>query len=339
MTHGKRVSNLNWILFAILTVLTIEALFRRHHETTSNTITQNSVSTQSSPAVLQHSLQSPTHSKVGKLFMQYGPLNPMYERALATHIPHNEQHGYRMSILRRPTVKFLWSKPAFMLSHILQELEKPEAQRLEWFFWFDSDMLLLNPNIPLESFLPPRQHWNHIRALVVQDRNGLNTGAFALRVDRWSAMFLAATLATPHALPHLKLKYNDQSAMEYWLQSDLYRNSTMHVPQRWLNAYPGRRGNTPGLPADPNAPQSAAQRQPFTVREGDLAVHFAGGGDTRAPRMLPWLDVAEQRLKRWEVAWNETTYPGEISEFWEREAGGEWERVEAMREKCGYQYS
>jgi hypothetical protein len=333
MSNGQRLQIINCILFIVLGFLVLEALVQRRIRPAA---THDVAIYPHASSYMREELKPAT---VGKLLMQYGPVNPMYERALATHLPHNQQHGYPMSVLRQTTAGALWSKPAYMLRHILTELEKPAGTRLRWLFWFDSDIVLLNSNVPLELFLPPPtpdKRWDHIRALVCQDGNGLNTGVFALKVDKWAVTFLAATLSTRQSQPNIKLKYNDQSAMEFWLQSDLFRYNTMHVPQRWFNAYPGKRGTGTRF-SDPDLPQS--QWHAYAVKEGDLAVHFAGNGETRAPRMLPWLDVAEKRLPKWEVPLSETGLVKEVKRFWDKEAGREWKRVEALRERSHYDYA
>lgn len=341
MASTRRLEAINAFLFAIIALWTLEAWLRGDIQPSPGYWFQ--------PLPLEelpysYDIHAPV-ATIGKLLMQYGPIDPMYERALATHLPHNAQHNYRMSILRRQTAGGLWSKPAYMLQHMLAELEKPEPDRLQWLFWFDSDIILLNPHIPLELFLPPNTNttkWNHLRAIVCQDHKGLNTGVFALKVDKWSVNLLAATLSFRLSLPHIKLKYNDQSAMEYWLQSDSFRNATMHVPQRWFNAYAGQRGGggegvADNPVADPKLPQTGKELA-NAVREGDLAVHFAGGGERRAPRMLPWLDAAEQRSLRWEVPLRDTGLEKEVGKWWNKEAPREWERVNKLREKCGYEY-
>ncbi|KPI41583.1 uncharacterized protein AB675_9005 [Cyphellophora attinorum] len=333
MSNGKRLQTINFILLIVLGFLILESLFHRQTRLdTTNDVIDYVDATASTP-------RESKSATVGKLMMQYGPVNPMYERALATHVPHNQQHSYSMSVLRQTTAGPLWSKPAYMLQHVLTELEKPAEFRLNWLFWFDSDIVLLNPNVPLEVFLPPPtpdNRWDHIQALVCQDSNGLNTGVLALKVDIWAVKFLASTLSTRESQPNVELKYNDQSAMEFWLQSNLFRNNTMHVPQRWFNAYPGKRGTASGLP-DPYLPQT--RWHAYAVREGDLAVHFAGNGETRAPRMLPWLDVAEKRLTKWEVPLNETGLVDEVKKFWEKDAVWEWERVQVLRERSNYNYT
>lgn len=343
MNSTRRLEGINAFLFAIIALWTLQAWLGRDTKPPPDNGIQR-------PPLEGVPYSYDTHTPpamIGKLLMQYGPINPMYERALATHLPHNAEHNYRMSILRRETAGGLWSKPAYMLQHLLAELEKPEPDRLQWLFWFDSDIVLLNPHIPLSLFLPPTANtakWNHLRAIVTQDHKGLNTGVFALKVDKWSVNLLAATLSFRLSFPNIKLKYNDQSAMEFWLQSDQFRNQTMHVPQRWINAYAGQRGgggegavdrnNTVADPAKPRTGMELAH----AVREGDLAVHFAGGGEHRAPRMLPWLDAAVQRLASWEVPLGQTGLEEEVRKWWEKEAPKEWERVQKLRENCKYEY-
>jgi hypothetical protein len=344
MSKGKCLTILNQVLFLVLSLLILDNLLRGQRQAPAPT-PQDVFPQEAQQNILPNTYDQPMTPKptIGKLLMQWGPFNPMYERALATHLPHNAQHNYAMSILRRTTVKPLWSKPAFMLEQLLSELSKPADTRLHWLWWFDSDIVLLNPHIPLSAFHPPSssKQWSHIFALVCQDQHGLNTGVFALKVDRRAAMLMAATLSTQHTHPHVPLKYNDQSAMEYWLQSDLFRNGTMHVPQRWFNAYEGSRGAAQrdgAVFSDPYSPQTRFRAN--AVQEGDLAVHFAGDKKKdREVRMIPWLDVAEKRLERWEVPWNEShNLQAEIRRFWKKDALREWDRVEEFRRKSAYVY-
>jgi hypothetical protein len=70
-------------------------------------------------------------SYVGKVSMLYGD-NLVYEQALKTHDRHNLAHGYDMTVLRRQLLPGFWSKPAYILSRLLEEMAKPEDERLEW---------------------------------------------------------------------------------------------------------------------------------------------------------------------------------------------------------------
>jgi hypothetical protein len=72
------------------------------------------------------------NAEIGKVTMSYGTVPPIYERALSRQVLHGELHGYKTFVLRSKIMPRLWSKPAYILSIILQELEKPKEDRLKW---------------------------------------------------------------------------------------------------------------------------------------------------------------------------------------------------------------
>lgn len=268
---------------------------------------------------------------IAKVSMLYGGENPLYERALATHNVHNNNFGYHFYVLRQQTLASYWSKPAYLLRLLLTELEKTESERLEWLVWVDGDVVIMNPNIPLEIFLPPKNGWDHINAIVTNDHRGLNNGVFFLRVHEWSVWLINSCLNTQIHDPELELEFADQSALQYWLNQERFRNNTIHVPQRWFNAYAGYRGASTDLFADPMKPPYKYKAN--SVREGDLLVHHAGHKSLRAQRMLPWVEVAERHVSSWELQLDETQYQKEISQFWEGEAKNERKIVDQMQKK------
>ncbi|KIV90642.1 hypothetical protein PV10_07925 [Exophiala mesophila] len=270
-------------------------------------------------------------STIGKLSMLYGEPNPLYERALAAHLPHNQKFGYKMYVLREKTLPGYWSKPAYILNQLLIELALPEEERLEWLVWFDGDIVLMNPKIPLEIFLPPKENWSHIHAIVTNDHRGLNNGVFFLRVHEWSVWFMTACLGTEIFDPDIDLQFGDQSAMGMWVKEDRFRPNIMHVPQRWFNAYAGYRGDNLGQYSDPLAPPTKFKAN--SIKEGDLLVHHAGNKALRTQRMSPWMDIAEQHLPQWELDLDDTGYEQEIRDFWEVEAPKEEKRVDTQIEK------
>ncbi|KAL2404497.1 hypothetical protein ABEF93_005300 [Exophiala dermatitidis] len=270
-------------------------------------------------------------SSIGKLSMLYGEPNSLYERALAAHLPHNKNFGYSMYVLREKTLPGYWSKPAYILDQLLAELALPQEERLKWLVWFDGDTVLMNPKIPLEIFLPPDDEWGHVHALVTNDHRGLNNGVFFLRVHEWSVWLMTACLGTEIFDPEIELEFGDQSAMGMWLKKERFRNNTIHVPQRWFNAYAGYRGEKTDLFADPMAPQTKFRHN--SIKEGDLLVHHAGHKSLRAQRMAPWMDVAEQHLPQWELDLDETTYEQEIRDFWKNEAPKERKLVDDLIKK------
>lgn len=79
-------------------------------------------------------------------------------------------------------------------------------------------MALMNPNIPLETFLPPAGLPSPVNILVANDHNGLNDGAFFVRVGAWAVQLFNDVLAMPTLKPHVHLKYSEQSALEHMLK-------------------------------------------------------------------------------------------------------------------------
>ncbi|KAI7128283.1 hypothetical protein KC352_g31697, partial [Hortaea werneckii] len=95
-------------------------------------------------------------AKVTKVTALFGEENEIYEAAIRTHDEHNRLHGYEMKVLREKVVSSFWSKPAYLLATLVDELAKPAEVRTEWIMWTGPDIILLNPQIPLEVFLPPQ---------------------------------------------------------------------------------------------------------------------------------------------------------------------------------------
>ena len=245
-------------------------------------------------------VKSKPSPRVAKCTIVFGATNPVYERALLTHTAHNERHGYLMYVLRQTILDDVWTKPAFILSLLLDELAKPEDQRLEWLFWVDADTILLNPYIPIEIFLPPEE-WEDVNLLISHDYNGVNNGVFPIRVQPWSAELLSAVVAFRHYRPEDDLTFRDQSAMSQLLDEPRFRAHTVVVPQRWFNAYQGENNET---------------LAPFQVRRGDFLVHFAGVPN-RDERMGYWLDRTENNAPEWAMETDHTSFPGEIRDFWD----------------------
>lgn len=165
------------------------------------------------PRILTHNHTLP-RSTIGKVTASFGPPDPVYELAIFSHNTHNTLHSYSSFILREQMLSGLWSKHAYLLTSLGTELSKPSDQRLQWLFWSDRDTMLMNPNIPLEAFLPPEPDFGHVNVLVTRDRNGLNNGVFFIRVHSWSFKLFASALSIREYMPDLELKYTEQSAME-----------------------------------------------------------------------------------------------------------------------------
>jgi hypothetical protein len=75
--------------------------------------------------------------------------NPIYQRALESHERHAQRWGGSMKVLRQDVVGGLWNKPAYLLSLVLQELEKPPAEQVKWL------MFVLPQGLPTVSTCRP----------------------------------------------------------------------------------------------------------------------------------------------------------------------------------------
>ncbi|KAF4554186.1 Hypothetical protein D9617_5g070630 [Elsinoe fawcettii] len=255
---------------------------------------------------------------VGKVTIIFGGA-AIYERALKTHIVHDRMHGYPLHVLRHGMLDDVWSKPAYILNLLLRELAKPEQERLQWLLWVDADTILLNPYVPVETFLPPSPEFDDVNILVTRDWNGLNNGVFPVRVCQWSVELFAAIVSYRFYRPEAPLVFRDQSAMDELLKDARFKGNVVWAPQRWFNAYQGEHNET---------------LAPFQVRRGDFLVHFAGVGD-RESRMLYWLERTEQHLPDWEIEVRHTSYPGEAREFWREERGRRSENAKLLVEAKG----
>ena len=237
--------------------------------------------------------------RVGKCTIIFGGAS-IYERAVRTHELHDRLHGYPLHVLRHGILDDVWSKPAYILNVLLRELTKPESERLQWLLWVDADTILLNPYIPIETFLPPSPEFDDVHLMVSNDWNGLNNGVFPVRVNQWAVDLFAAIVSFRHFRPESQLTFRDQSAMDELLKERKFARHTVQTPQRWFNAYQGEHNET---------------LAPFQVRRGDFLVHFAGVIE-RNERMGYWLDRVEQHLPDWELEVQHTSYPVEVKEFW-----------------------
>ena len=73
-----------------------------------------------------------TESLIGKVTILFHGRDPTYIRAIQTHQAHNRRHGYPLLALRHGILDGIWSKPAYILAILLEELRKPDGQRLKW---------------------------------------------------------------------------------------------------------------------------------------------------------------------------------------------------------------
>ncbi|KAF2179427.1 glycosyltransferase family 34 protein [Zopfia rhizophila CBS 207.26] len=275
---------------------------------------ENVGTTQIENVITEDSIPTPPSSsypRIGKLTASFGEPDPTYEDAIQSHEVHNEIHGYQHFILREHMIRGLWSKHGWIMTIIGQELAKPEDQRLEWLLWHDRDTILMNPQLPLDIFIPPEPQFSNIHMLVTNDRHGLNNGVFMVRVSQWAFKLFASALSIREYQPEIPLKYTEQSGMEEVIKRPWWAKSVVLVPQRWFNGFP---------PSGAKNDHRSARVAP----PGALLIHFASNRDGLRPeRMAHWHEIAKNRTIEWDRPANETLYLKEIAEYWERLGRGE----------------
>jgi hypothetical protein len=79
---------------------------------------------------------------IGKITISFGETEEVYERAIRSHEFHNREMGYSQFVLRERLVPGLWSKHAYIFSVIVQEMAKPEGQRLKWLMFVTRNQYL-----------------------------------------------------------------------------------------------------------------------------------------------------------------------------------------------------
>lgn len=168
----------------------------------------------------------------------------------------------------------------------------------------------MNPNMALETFLPPPDIAD-VHMLLTYDWNGMNNGAFLLRVHPWSVELLSAAIAY---YPITSREHqpdgstSDQSVLGYILdENEYFSRSVDYCPLRWFNAYTSH----PNGEIDLDSPE---HRQ---VHPGDLLVHFTGTPRESLSRtMKPYLEIAESHGLEWELPVERTGFAKETRAFW-----------------------
>ena len=241
---------------------------------------------------------SPAQTKVAKVSVIYGEVNQHYLGAIETHQRHADRHGYPFYILRNPVADGYWNKAEYLHSVLVQELSKPTDERVEWLMWVDADSAIINPEIPVDIFLPPAD-FGDVHFLANKDQNGLNTGIFFTRVHPWSIKIFTKTLGYPIFRPDVDLGYSaDQTAMAWIFNETENLPHVMYQPRKWYNTYQFHHG--------------------YEGTPGHLLVHFPGLEDDRWNQMGAWLRTLQNpsEAMQWSMPVENTHYPRQIEEFW-----------------------
>ena len=248
---------------------------------------------------------SPRIRQVTMLFG--GPPNEIDEQSLNTHTEHGKRWGCPTHILRQNLIgsddwqEFSFSKPSYMLSILIFELAKPEDERAEWLVWFDADTIIMNPNVPWATFLPPVDSFPDIHIVGAKDWNSFNPGVFLIRVNGWSLKLLTQVYALKQIRPDITFGQNaDQDAMIWVMDRPGYREHVIYQPIEWFQGYQDPRG------------------QFRDVQPGDLLIHFPGWRDKRFKYMDEYLEKLRTNKSEWHIQLYDTSYPTNVDAYWSR---------------------
>jgi len=235
-----------------------------------------------------------------------------YQRAILSQIFASAVHGTSTHILCEQLSDGAWNKIAYLLNLVMNEMLKPEAERLEWMMWIDRDAIVLDSCRPLSSFLPPNEkEFENVQLITNNDAFGLNAGVFIFRVGDWATDLFNTILAFRYYRPDIELILDEQTAMEFIIAEPKYKPHVARVPWYWFNAYPDEDDSVKkyreGLESD--------DLEWFRARKGDYVVHFAGD-DGRSGRMLEWEDMLEKLGNVYEKKQQVRDVTKEIEAYW-----------------------
>lgn len=175
-----------------------------------------------------------------------GQQNP-YQGAIQLHERYARKWGYplwigRDGFLIGPQGKnqtALYTKQALVHSIISNELRKPASERLEWVFFFDADTVIMNDNVPLDTFtvLPEGAFGDDRLMLCAIDQwKSFNAGVFGARVRGDTLKYLSAVIAAHVFHPERQYGNGEQTSMVYAAKLPAFEDRVSVVPSHWFNA-------------------------------------------------------------------------------------------------------
>jgi len=187
------------------------------------------------------------------MFSNFIEPNSIFENAISEFYQYADIHNYEFFFNKKKydnDRSTYYMKINSLIEAIIYGLKTGE---FNWIFWVDSDVVLTNPNIKLEVFVPDD---NDIHLLFSEDHNGLNAGILILRVHSWTLNFLMRVKSFQYFNKGDDLFFVDQTAINNVLVADREERHYMIVPNKWFNIWYYNYKRSPG----------------------DFLFHFAGRG-------------------------------------------------------------
>ncbi|KAF2265149.1 hypothetical protein CC78DRAFT_543463 [Lojkania enalia] len=247
--------------------------------------------------------------RIAKASMLYGPTNSILEKAIESHVKHNERYGYEMHILRHPISKGFRNKYTWLKQIITNELQNSEEDRAEWIMYFDPSTVLLNPQIPLYAFLPPvHESLDPVTILATKpDGTTTSSSVFFIRVSQDSLGLLSDAMNAPGAGLDRDWGLDiSSSTLQMILEQNDWKEKVIYQPAHWYNRPVTMNGG---------------------IAEGDLLARFPSEllGD-RWKLMSDLITSLPTSHGKFSRSIENTIYATEPPKFWESLAGGKRDR-------------
>ncbi|ORX65231.1 hypothetical protein BCR32DRAFT_226203 [Anaeromyces robustus] len=161
--------------------------------------------------------------------------NSIDENSISEFYQYSKIHGYDFFVNTKnynPDRKIYYMKTLSVLEKVIEGLKE---NKYDWIFWADSDTMIMNPNIKLESFLP-NEKMNKVHFIAGVDWCGLQAGVFFIRVHEWSLNMLMRALSYCYYVDKFII-FDDQSSINNVLTGEDIDESEHYVivPQKWFN--------------------------------------------------------------------------------------------------------
>lgn len=252
--------------------------------------------------------------RTGFASISTGKTADAYQKAIQSQMFASAVKGSSFHILCEELSDGAWNKIAFLLNLVMNEMLKPEKERLEWIMWIDRDAILLDPCRPLSSFLPPNtDEYKDVNLIYNKDGFGLNAGVFIFKVSDWATDLFNTILAFRYYRPDVELVLAEQTALEKIINEDKWKKNVVQVPWYWFNAYPDEEDSIKKY-KEGLEPENLEW---FRARKGDYVVHFAGdNGRSGSGRMPDWLNMLQEIGNVYEKHGYVRDVTEEVQKYW-----------------------
>ncbi|ORX42278.1 hypothetical protein BCR36DRAFT_407095 [Piromyces finnis] len=169
--------------------------------------------------------------------------NTIQEHSVSEFYQYSNIHGYEYSL---STYNYIPDRAIYFMKFqpIIEKLmEGLKNDSYDWIVWVDSDIIITNPNIKIETFLPDEK-MSKVHLIAAFDYRGrkdvccgLNAGVLFIRVHEWSLNLFTRAMAYPYYRSKMLLGLDDQTALNNVLIEFKEEEHFIIVPHQWFNTF------------------------------------------------------------------------------------------------------